>query len=82
MAFEVSKLLNLDDSKEVYEFLADTNNKRHHIWLRDSITNNNKDSICLDRSVRSLDNNRVINENNSVRPAYVLDLSKVTYTIG
>lgn len=78
---EVSKVINLSDEREVYNFLQNTDNSRSHLWLRDSRSGNAIYAINMDYGLKSLGIDYVTGTGEAVRPCYVLDLSKVSYTI-
>lgn len=78
---ELSKVVNLSDELEVYNFLKNTNGSLSHMWLRDSRSENATDALYLCYGFRSLNNYHVTFTSIGVRPAYVLDLSRVTYNM-
>lgn len=78
---EVSKVVDLNSQKEVAEFVKNSNGANSHLWLRDSRSVNVTTALSLNFSIRSLDYFDVTHTGIGVRPAYVLDLSKVSYTI-
>lgn len=79
---EISKVVDLNSQKEVMEFVKNTNGSQSHLWLRDSRSENATYALYLDYDVRSLDNGGVTYTLFGVRPAYILDFSNLTYSIG
>ena len=75
-ADELRKIVNYNDSKEMEDFLQ-TKTNPYYMWLRDAYGSR---ALFADYYYRSLDGNYVWNRDVSVRPAFVLDLSKVSYS--
>ena len=75
-AEELNKIVNVNDSKEMEDFLC-TNSNAYHMWLRDAYGSR---ALYALYSHRSLGDGDVWNCYISVRPAFVLDLSKVSYS--
>lgn len=73
---ELSNVVNVNDEKEMDTFLKDSNGNRYHMWLRDKYGSY---ALFANYFTRSLSNGYVWNIYFSVRPAFVLDLSKVGY---
>ena len=79
---EVSNLVDLNNANKVYNFLKGTNNSLYHMWLRDSNTNSPSDVLYLHNTVRSMSNGYGVTFPwIGVRPAFVVDLSKVNATV-
>lgn len=79
---EVSKVVNLSDELEVYNFLKNTNGSQSHLWLRDSRSEYATYALSLFYDIRSLYYGNVTYTYIGVRPAYILDFSNLTYSIG
>lgn len=75
-AKELLNVVNVNNQKEMETFLKDSNGNSYHMWLRDKF-----DSYALYANYynRSLNYFYVSNTYISVRPAFVLDLSRVGY---
>lgn len=78
---EVSNLVDLNNANKVYSFLKGTNSSLYHMWFRDSSSSSSHNAMYLDYSIRSMDYYYVTNIWNGVRPAFVVDLSKIDYTV-
>ena len=78
---EVSNLVDLNNANKVYNFLKGTNDSLYNMWLRDSYTSSPRHAMRLIYYNCSLDNYDVTNPWIDVRPAFVIDLSKVDYTV-
>lgn len=78
---EVSNLVDLNNANKVYNFLKGTNDSLYNMWLRDSYTSLPRHAMRLIYYNCSLDNYDVTNPWIDVRPAFVIDLSKVDYTV-
>ena len=78
---EVSNLVDLNNANKVYNFLKGTNDSLYNMWLRDSYTSLPRHAMRLIYYNCSLDNYDVTNLWIDVRPAFVIDLSKVDYTV-
>jgi len=78
---EVSNLVDLNNANKVYNFLKGTNDSLYNMWLRDSYTSLPRHAMHLIYYNCSLDNYDVTNPWIDVRPAFVIDLSKVDYTV-
>ena len=79
---EVSNLVDLNNANKIYSFLKGTNNSLYHMWLRDSNTNSPSDVLYLHNTVRSMSNGYGVTFPwIGVRPAFVIDLSKVNATV-
>ena len=77
---EVSSLVDLNNANKVYNFLKGTNNSLHHMLFRDSTSSSPRIAVYLGYGIRSMHSNSVTNTWFGVRPAFVIDLSKVDYT--
>ena len=80
---EVSNLVDLNNANKVYNFLKGTNNSLHHMWFRDSNSSSPRSTVYLIYADRSMDSSTgyVTYAWVGVRPAFVIDLSKVDYTV-
>lgn len=78
---EVSNLVDLNNANKVYNFLKGTNDSLYNMWLRESYTSLPRHAMRLIYYNCSLDNYDVTNPWIDVRPAFVIDLSKVDYTV-
>ena len=78
---EVSNLVDLNNANKVYDFLKGTNNSVYHMWFRDSKANSPCLAMSLSYDPLSMDNINVLATWVGVRPAFVIDLSKVNYTV-
>lgn len=78
---EVSNLVDLNNDNKVYNFLKGTNNSVNHMWLRDSNSSSPRYAVDLNYGIRSMDSGSVTDTWRGVRPAFVIDLSKVDYTV-
>ena len=78
---EVSNLVDLNNANKVYDFLKGTNNSVYHMWFRDSKANSTCLAMSLSYDPLSMDNINVLATWVGVRPAFVIDLSKVNYTV-
>ena len=77
---EISNLVDLNDANKIYAFLKGTNNSLNNMWLRDASSGSPRRAMHLDYDVRSLHDYYVTYPWVGVRPAFVIDLSKVDYT--
>lgn len=80
-AEELFNLVNLNSAMDVYDFMKGTDNSLHHMWLRNGDTRSPTSAIFLNYNNRSMDSNPVTTSWLGVRPAFVIDLSKVNYTV-
>ena len=80
-AEELFNLVNLNSAMDVYDFMKGTDNSLHHMWLRNGDTRSPASAIFLNYNNRSMDSNPVTTSWLGVRPAFVIDLSKVDYTV-
>lgn len=80
---EVSNLVDLNNANKVYNFLKGTNNSLYHMWFRDSNSSSPRSTVYLIYADRSMDSSTgyVTYAWIGVRPAFVIDLSKVDYTV-
>lgn len=78
---EVSNLVDLNNANKVYDFLKGTNNSVYHMWFRDSKANSPCLAMSLSYDPLSMDNINVLATWVGARPAFVIDLSKVNYTV-
>lgn len=78
---EVSNLVDLNNANKVYNFSKGTNNSLCHMWFRDSTSSLPRDAMYLNCDGRSMSNNYVTYAWFGVRPAFVVDLSKIDYSV-
>lgn len=78
---EVSNLVDLNNANKVYNFLKGTNNSVNHMWFRDCNSSSPRYAVDLNYGIRSMDSGSVTDTWRGVRPAFVIDLSKVDYTV-
>lgn len=78
---EVSNLVDLNNANKVYNFLKGTNNSLYHMWFRDSYSSSPRSAMCLNYGARSMSGSDVTRPWFGVRPAFVIDLSKVNATV-
>lgn len=78
---EINNLVDLNNANKTYAFLKGTNNSLNHMWLRDASSISSRDAMILYYDHLSLGNNFVTDPWFGVRPAFVIDLSKVDYTV-
>ena len=78
---EISNLVDLNDANETYAFLKGTNNSLNHMWLRDASSASPRAAMILYFDSHSLGYYYVTDPWVGVRPAFVIDLSKVDYTV-
>lgn len=78
---EISDLVDLNDANKTYAFLKGTNNSLNHMWLRDASSISSRDAMILYYDHLSLGNNFVTDPWFGVRPAFIIDLSKIDYTV-
>lgn len=78
---EISNLVDLNDANKTYNFLKGTNNSLNSMWLRDASSSSSRYVIILYHNYHSLDNAPVTHPSMGLRPAFVIDLSKVNATV-
>ena len=78
---EISNLVDLNDANKTYAFLKGTNNSLNHMWLRDASSASPRDAMDLSYTSHSLSYHSVTIPWIGVRPAFVVDLSKVDATV-
>lgn len=80
---EVSNLVDLNNANKVYNFLKGTNNSLYHMWFRDSNSSSPRSTVYLIYADRSMDSSTgyVTYDWVGVRPAFVINLSKIDYTV-
>lgn len=78
---EISNLVDLNDANKTYAFLKGTNNSVNRIRLRDASFNSPRYVMGLGRVYHSLDDDYAAYPFVGVRPAFVIDLSKVNATV-
>lgn len=75
---EIRNIVNYNDSKEMEDFLLSKTNP-YYMWLRDGY--GKVSVLSMHAAGRSLDNNGVDLDFLTIRPSFVIDLSKVSYTV-
>lgn len=78
---EVSNLVDLNNANKVYNFLKGTNNSVNHMWFRDCNSSSPRYAVDLNYGIRSMDSGSVTDTWRGVRPSFVIDLSKIDYTV-
>ena len=78
---EVSNLVDLNNANKVYNFLKGTNNSLYHMWFRDSNSSSPRYALGLNYGIRSMNDDHVTDAWLGVRPSFVIDLSKIDYTV-
>lgn len=78
---EMSYLVDLNNANRVGKFLKGINNSSHNMWLRDGSAKSPYIVTSLFNSGRSLYSNGTLDTWVGVRPAFVIDLSKVNATV-
>ena len=78
---EIAELVNLNSANKVYDFLKGTNNQLEFMWLRDSAHYTPTNSAYLHYKIRSFNTYIVTDTTMGVRPAFIVDLSKVNATV-
>ena len=78
---EIAELVNLNSANKVYDFLKGTNNQLEFMWLRDSAHYTSMNSAYLHYKIRSFNTYIVTDTTMGVRPAFVVDLSKIDYSV-
>ena len=80
---EVSNIVDLNDAHKIYKFSKGTNDTLEHMWFRDSYNKSSTQVISLDYGYCSMTSqySRVTSIFRAVRPAFIIDLSKIDYTV-
>lgn len=78
---DIYNILDLNNANKIRDFLNSTDNHLNYMWLRDAYSNSSQTAIYLDYNTRSMDNYYVTSKAMGIRPAFVIDLSKVDYTV-
>ena len=80
---EVSNLVDLNNANKIFSFMKGTNNSLNHMWFRDSSSSSPRNAMILYRNNCSMDNgsHAVTCTWIGVRPSFVIDLSKIDYTV-
>ena len=78
---EINNLVDLNDANKTYAFLKGTNNSVNRMRLRDASFNSPRYVMGLGCVYHSLDDDYVAYPFVGVRPAFVVDLSKVNATV-
>lgn len=80
-AEELLNLVDLNNANKTYSFLKGTNDILNHLWLRDADKSTPYKALNLNYDYRSMGGYNVTIIWNNVRPAFVIDLSKVNATV-
>ena len=78
---DIYNIVDLNNANKIRDFLNSTDNHLNYIWLRDAYSNSSQTAIYLDYNTRSMDNYYVTSKAMGIRPAFVIDLSKIDYTV-
>lgn len=80
---EVSNLVDLNNANKIFSFMKGTNNSLNHMWFRDSSSSSPRNAMILYRNNCSMDNgsHAVTRTWIGVHPTFVVDLSKIDYTV-
>lgn len=78
---DIYNIVDLNNANKIRDFLNSTDNHLNYIWLRDTYSNSSQTAIYLDYNTRSMDNYYVTSKAMGIRPAFVIDLSKIDYTV-
>lgn len=78
---DIYNIVDLNNANKIRDFLNSTDNHLNYMWLRDAYSNSSQTAIYLDYNTRSMDNYYVTSKAMGIRPALVIDLSKVDYTV-
>ena len=78
---DVNNIVDLNNANKIRDFLNGTDNHLNYMWLRDAYSNSPQTAIYLDYNTRSMDNYYVTSKAMAIRPSFVIDLSKVDYTV-
>lgn len=80
---DVSNIVDLNNAHKIYKFSKGTNDTLEHMWFRDSYKNSSTQVISLDNGYCSMTSQYSIVTSifRAVRPAFVIDLSKIDYTV-
>lgn len=80
-AEELLNLVDLNNANKTYSFLKGTDDILNHLWLRDADKSTPFRALNLNYDYRSMGGYNVTITWNNVRPAFVIDLSKIDYTV-
>lgn len=78
---DINNIVDLNNANKIRNFLNSTDNHLNYMWLRDAYSNSPQTAIYLDYNTRSMDNYYVTSKAMAIRPSFVIDLSKVDYTV-
>lgn len=78
---ELSNLVDLNNANKVYNFLKGTNDSLNQMWLRDARGISPNRSMNLYYYHRSMHDDYTTDGPVGVRPAFVIDLSKINATV-
>ena len=78
---EADELVNLNSANSVLSFVKKVNhNSSSSVWTRDSKYNSQTKVVFINKDCRSIDFPTIV-QNNGVHPCFVIDISKIDYTI-
>lgn len=78
---DINNIVDLNNANKIRDFLNGTDNHLNYMWLRDAYSNSPQTAIYLDYNTRSMDNYYVTSKAMAIRPSFIIDLSKVVYTV-
>lgn len=78
---EISNLVNLNDANKTYAFTRGTKGNATHVWLRDNSAYSSRWALGISRTYKSLCRHYVSSAWFDVRPSFIIDLSKIDYTV-
>lgn len=78
---DINNIVDLNNANKIRDFLNGTDNHLNYMWLRDAYSNSPQTAIYLDYNTRSMDNYYVTSKAMAIRPSFIIDLSKVDYTV-
>ena len=78
---EISNLVNLNDANKTYAFTRGTKGNATHVWLRDNSAYSSCWALGISRTYKSLCRHYVSSAWFDVRPSFIIDLSKIDYTV-
>lgn len=79
---ELNEIIDLENANKTYSFLRGTNNSVSHIWTRDSSFLDSYHALNLSYRYKSISYDTPVSHIRiGVRPAFVIDLSKIDYTV-
>lgn len=78
---ELGNLIDLNNANKTYSFLCGLSKSPTRIWLRDSVHGDPQEAMFVFFYGRSLATREVTDPSVYIRPAFVIDLSKVNATV-